>query len=257
MSTHDERMRALIDDHFEGRIQPEGEREMREHLEGCASCREYYERRQLLASVDPGAAPPRIRLARGLGLEHERPPLRLLSPLPALAAVAAAAVALLVLWPMLSGGEKEFASRGNEPPSVPALLLVYQVPRGGELRLADTSIGANDELAFAYENRDGKRRLLVFGVDDSGRIYWYHPAWTDAGSNPQAVAIEAGPERRELPEAVSHRLEGQTLRLFGVFTDEPLTVRDVERMLKERERKTDPLPIRNAVQHSQLLRITR
>ena len=256
MSSVHEKIQKLIDDHFAGRIRLDGEREMRAHLPGCEPCRDYYDRQVLLAEVDPRVAGAQERLALGLGLS-ERKTLRLFPAVPALAAVAMAAVALVALWPLLESGEPEFRPRGEGPPTVPAMLLVYQVPAGEKPRLATDTIGANDELAFAYENRDGKQHLLVFGVDDRQRIYWYHPAWTDAATNPQAVAIAAGPERRELPEAVAHRLEGRSLQLYGIFTDQPLGVQDVERMFRARERATDPLPIRDAIQQSLMFRISR
>lgn len=256
MSAVHEQIRKHIDDHFEGRIGSDAEREMRAHLPGCEPCREHYDQQLLLAEIDPRGLGAQERLARGLGLA-DRKTLRLFPALPAMAAVAAAAAALVALWPMLQDTEREFRPRGEGPPTVPAMLLVYQVPTGGQPRLATDTIGADDELAFAYENRDGKQRLLVFGVDDQQRIYWYHPAWIDAAANPQAVAIAAGPERRELPEAVAHHLEGRNLQLYGVFTDQPLTVQEVERMIRARERATDPLPIRDAVQHSRLFRISR
>ena len=36
----------------------------------------------------------------------------------------------------------------------------------------------------------------------------------------------------EIPQAVTHPLRGRRLRLFGVFGDQPLTVREVEAAVK-------------------------
>lgn len=37
--------------------------------------------------------------------------------------------------------------------------------------LADDEIRSEDELAFAYRNAAGKKRLLVFGIDDEANVY--------------------------------------------------------------------------------------
>jgi hypothetical protein len=98
-----------------------------------------------------------------------------------------------------------------------------------------------EELAFAYENPGGYQHLLVVGVDDRGKLYWFHP---DPDVSDAAVAIAGGPGRRELPEAIRHQYQGGPLHLLGLFTDEPLTVSRVSGLVN-RSRCTGlrlPLP---------------
>ncbi|MCA9665991.1 MAG: hypothetical protein KC503_10400, partial [Myxococcales bacterium] len=52
----------LVDRHFEGRIAPDDERTMREHLPSCSTCRARYARRLFVAGLDPRAEPARDRI---------------------------------------------------------------------------------------------------------------------------------------------------------------------------------------------------
>jgi hypothetical protein len=214
--------RRLIDRHFAGRIRPRDELRLREHLFGCASCRRYYERHQLFAKLDPSALPDQERMGLALGLRRSArvPP----QTVWLVAAVAAACIAFLLLRPPDSA--QEFAARGvaSEPH-----VWVYLVPAHGKPVELGTVMAPSDELAFAYDNPRESGRLLIFGIDEHRHVYWYHPAWGDPGSTPVAVPIGAG--RRELPEAVAHELDGAELTLHAVFTDEAVSVREVEREL--------------------------
>ena len=78
-------------------------------------------------------------------------------------------------------------------------LEIYRVTGDGSTRPADGWMSAGDELAFAYRNPTGFTRLMMFGVDDRGDIYWFHPAWTDATQDPVARADRRG--RRTLRAA--------------------------------------------------------
>jgi hypothetical protein len=113
-----------------------------------------------------------------------------------------------------------------------AAIVVYRGSPGAPIeRLDAKSIGRSDSLAFAYTNRAGWPYLLVFGVDEHGHVFWYHPAWKDEKTAPRAVSIEPGAERHELPDATVHALDGQRLRVVGLFTRTPLSTRDVEARL--------------------------
>jgi len=218
--------RHNVDRHFAGTIHPDAERVLREHLPACAECTRYYERHLLLSKLDPTSLDPKARLAQGLGL---RPP----KPAPwafgagALGLAAAAAVALFVLSPSLNTG---FSARGTGAPPDPVHLSVFRLERGAAVAVRDR-IDAADELAFTYENGAGKQRLMIFGVDEHRHVYWFYPAWQDPASDPAAIAISPGARPQELREAVAHAFDGQHLTLHAIFTDEPLTVREVERRL--------------------------
>lgn len=249
-------LRPHVHAHFTGRITASNERVMREHLAKCTSCREYYQRRLLLARLDPAALDPKTRLAIGLGLRPRRPGLH--APLLGLAGTAmAAALLLLLLWPGQATELTGFTARGPKTPASSASLLIYRVPRDSPPLLADDEIFAHDSLAFAYENESGKKRLLVFGVDEPGNVHWYHPAWADPADDPVAIPIKTGPGPHELHDAVSHALEGESLRVYGLFVDEAVSVRQVEELLRARDPgNSDPL-IPSSVQLSRSLHVRR
>jgi len=221
---------ALVDRHFEGRISPDEERVLRDHLAGCAACRERYQRRLLLQRLDPRALPARERLAVGLGLTKSRRPWML--PVALLAPAAAAVILLLLLLPRPAPvPDAGFVTRGGGTEAQAVRLLAYRIPPAGKPAPLEAEMSASDELAFAYLNPAGSRRLLVFGVDARGRVAWYHPAWTDPAADPVAVPIDETPGVHELPEAVRHPLPEGPLVIHGLFLDAPLSVREVERRL--------------------------
>jgi len=206
---------------------------MRDHLEGCADCRRYYERHLLLAALDPSAPSAKERLGRGLGLDAAR---GVWPALPASAVAAAALCALcglvFVVWRAVPSADREFAARSGAVVTPSAELVVYRLARGGVPERVERRIGRDDELLFAYTNPEGFRYLLVFGVDERGQVYWYHPAWTDPSHTPAAVPIRPGPDLVELPEAVHHELEGRRLRLYAIFSESRPTVRELEDRVK-------------------------
>ena len=265
MRTNDstcKQMRRTIDAHFAGRGDAVAEERMREHLPGCAACHRHYERHLLLARLDPSAPSTEDRLGRSLGL---RPPQRgWQRPLLAgFAAAAAAALALVVLGPSIIGSHHQpgagFVARGSAAAASATELLVYRIEKGRppSLLAEGQGIGRGDELAFAYRNPAQKPRLLVFGVGERRRIYWYHPAWTDPSTSPVAVAIAGGDERHELPEAIAHPIEGRRLRIVALFADRAVSVRDVEALLERQPDLTSPLPLPGAVERSLTLQIER
>ena len=82
--------------------------------------------------------------------------------------------------------------RGLASDGTGAALEIYRVTGDGTTKPADGWMAAGDELAFAYRNPTGFTRLMIFGVDDWGDIYWFHPAWTDASQDPVAVPHRRG-----------------------------------------------------------------
>jgi hypothetical protein len=217
--------RQQVDRHFEGTIGPDAEHALREHLPTCADCTGYYERHLLLAKLDPQSLDAQSRLARGLGL---RAPGKVAPwAFGVVGFAAAAAVALLVLSPTVNRG---FTPRGTGAPAPGVHLSVFRLEHGAALAVKDR-IDAADELAFTYENAAGKERLMIFGVDEHGHVYWFFPAWQDPATDPEALRIDRTERPRELREAVAHSFDGRQLTLHALFTDEPLTVREVERRL--------------------------
>jgi len=244
--------KALVDAHFEGRISPKDETRLRTHLPTCASCTEYYERRALLSSLDPEAVSLEERLGRGLGLvsadavttpsSSTRPRPRPRLVVVALGLVAAAAIVLLVL----AGRKKPddgFASRGglgNGPPYV----RVYTSSGGAPSPLEDAGpLRRDTELGFAYESVEGKGQLMIFGLDEHGHVFWYHPSWTDPKDDPASVRVETGPGLHPLREAIAHDLDGRTLEIHALFSNAPRTVKAVEGALVGKKAPLGPLTL--------------
>jgi hypothetical protein len=239
------RQRRLIDGHFSGRGSPAGEREMRQHLVGCADCRGHYGRRLRLAALDPEVAlPARERLARGLGLAAAGAGAARGWRAGALSLSAAAGVAMLALAllghraslraPLRVPLDAPSAARGG-PAAPRGQLLAYEIAPGGAARPALSAVRSGSALAFAYANIAHKRRLMVFAVDGERRVYWYSPAWQRAAENPVAVDIAQDDAIHELPQAITHRFgRGGTaarLQIFGVFLDRPMSVREMEALV--------------------------
>jgi hypothetical protein len=221
------RLRRLVDAHFGGTLDPDGERRMRAHLPGCERCRRYYERHLLLEKLDPAGLGAEVRIARGLGLR----PRRKTAAAWAFAGACAAAALTVALVPRHKPMDQGFAARGG-PGAERAEVFVYRTSPSERLQ-PHATIRAGDDLAFAYTNAAGFRKLLVYGVDEHRHVYWYFPAWVDPKDDPHAVGIAAGPGLRELPEAIRHDFDGHELTLHAVFVDDDMTVRRVEHLLAE------------------------
>jgi hypothetical protein len=230
-------MQSHVDAHFAGTITPDDERLMRAHLDTCTDCRARYRRRLLLTKLDPQALSADVRIAQGLGLRKQQARPRFVWPAAGALLAAAAAVLLLLRAPLAGDG---FAARGGSEDAGAGVervfraspLHVYRVPpkeegSGGPVPVVGT-VRRDAELAFAYENSDRKKYVMIFAVNEAGRVYWFYPGWTNPTDNPRAIAISEEVGLHELPDAVVHRFDGSKLDIHSLFLDEPLTVREVE-----------------------------
>ncbi len=246
--------RALVQRHFAGTIGPRDERAMREHLPGCVACTDLYRRHLLFSRLDPGGLAAEERIARGLGLRPRGHPAAI--GVTVMVCAAAAAFVLVALRPTSpNDGSSAFSARGRavEPAAVTSRVFLYRVGREGPAVPVADAVKSDDELAFAYENGAGKRRLAIFGVDDARRVYWFFPAWASDAEDPVAIPIVRDADRHELPDAVRHRFTGSRLEVRSVFLDEPVSVRAIEALV-ERD-PASPLPIPGAVERSVSLRV--
>lgn len=219
--------RRAVDRHFAARLAPDEEHRLREHLAGCAECRAYYERHLLLAKLDPKALSAEARIAAGLGLAPARAAHGW--AWTALAGGVAAA-ALLIFVARAPAG---FTARGGHVEDH-ADVAIYRVAGGATARAAGR-LNAGDALAFAYRNPDRWQRLLVFAVDETERVYWYWPKWTDPAADPRAIEIRPSQALVELGEAVTHPIAGRRLSVHALFTNEEPTVREIEARLAKHE----------------------
>jgi len=236
---------SLVDAHFAGSISPAREREMRTHLPGCDSCRDYYDRQLLLSSLDPRAPSIQDRLGVGLGLSPAKQ--RTARAAPIAMALCAAAALLLAVVPLRSRHGDDFVARGSSTTTLDPKLLIYRLEPGQLPHTLGKAMRGGDELAFAYVNPGSYEKLMIFAVDEHRHVYWYHPEWSKQTDDPHAIPIASGAEVREIPAAVSHAFDGSDLTLFAVFCNEDLSVRKVEQMIERSKSLEDPLPLKNGV----------
>lgn len=260
-------METVVDAHFGGTITTEKETELRRHLVDCERCRRRYERRALLAKLDPAALSPEARIGRALGLVEPKvsapqpadaEPRRRVVAFLATGLAAAAAVALFIARP--AGRDSEFTARGaltHDAAMRPHLEVFRARPGHAPVRTED-AMRASDELAFAYVGQPGKPHLAVFGVDEHGHVFWFHPAWTDPKANPESIPAPAlaGSERHELREAVGHTLDGQRLELHGLFSERAMTVKEIEGALAGRTAPLGALRLSGATDYVVSLSVT-
>jgi hypothetical protein len=234
--------RTLIDRHFRGSISPLEEQQLRRHLPDCDPCRTRYDRHLLNAQL-AGGLPRSDRLAIGLGLP--RAPARRWPAvqLSLVGAATAAVVLLFVLRQRAAEGPEvvpEYTARGAPAAAGPSLQVYRLDPRAGQVAVGGW-IRPGDELAFAYGNPTGFRHLAVFGADETGKIYWFFPAWQDPGADPVALSIDRT-AHRELPEAIGHAYQGGKLRLVGLFLNQPASVRTLEQHVRRGDLSFADLP---------------
>ncbi len=108
---------------------------------------------------------------------------------------------------------------------------------GTKTERSPEAIDARDGLVFAYRN-GGPRpfsHLMLFAVDESGRVYWFFPAWTEAVTPPTSMPIVAGQEAIELREVVQHDFAPGRLVVHALFSRKPFGVDDIEHRLQEFE----------------------
>jgi hypothetical protein len=102
-----------------------------------------------------------------------------------------------------------------------------------------TACRLDDVLKFAYTNRSDLGFLFILGVDDKYRIKWYEP------HPPQRASVAARrdavdePLPRAVRLAVNH--QGGQLRLFALFSAQPLSASAVERAVERARAAKTPL----------------
>jgi hypothetical protein len=211
-----------VDRAFAGRPSARAAQGMRRHLAGCEICRGRYERHVMAeAALPDGEARAAERLWQEIttvaaATGRERSPWLL-------AAVLAAASVIVMLGVRLREGPEDgrLVARGPssaEPGLATPALHVFRALPGGAAEPAPARLAPTDGLLFAYSNPGAAySRLMVFAVDEQQRVYWYYPAYQQAGQDPPAVPIERGSAGVELREVIHHPLPAGRVRLFALF----------------------------------------
>jgi hypothetical protein len=164
------------------------------------------------------AAPPPARLQR-----------RALYAGGALALALAACAALWIGLPRRDRADDGFRVKGAAAGDADRWvgLSAYQAGSDGAFHRADR-VSAARPLAFSYTNVGPHPYgyLIVLGIDATGARFRYYPAEDAPGS----IAIRAD-TAVQLPDLVEHELHPGPLALYGVFSEHPLSVTDVEAAL--------------------------
>ena len=236
--------------------------DIEEHLASCGSCRKELEGlREMVARIKKPADPaeerdhlPDIRRRIKAGDAGHLPGRRkwpVVAGAIALLAILAAAVYLL-LDP--GAAEDEFRVKSDQPPATQqdrwAGIRAFSVGAAGTPATLEDVHHESDSLVFTYTNlgENPYDFLMIFAVDGKGRVYWFHPAYTRTGEDPQSIGISKGAERIELREKVRHEYPEGKLWIYGLFTNEPMRVSSIEKLL-ETTAPGERIPLPGSAQH--------
>ncbi len=181
------------------------------------------------------------------------------------AAACLLALVILMAWPQPEAGTEGFHVRGgNEDPDRWVSVRAFRATAEGYQKVGE-NMKASDALAFSYSNHsETYRHLMVFAVNPEGQVFWYYPAHTEEGVDPNSIAIGKEAKDVPLPDQIRHPLRAGPLRLFALFSPNSLHVSDVETAVARdfavpnRDlSKFQRLDMANTGQHSILLTVTK
>jgi hypothetical protein len=150
-------------------------------------------------------------------------------------ALAAAAAAVVAVLPQAAKVDEHWAARGKAPGSSlrQAQAELFYVRAGKALAAEGAALHAGDGFLVRCANASEKQTFLaVFARDAQGEIHWLYPAYSDARQNPHSLEIAAHAPEHALDEVVEPDAPAAgPMRVFALFTDAPLSVREVEARL--------------------------
>jgi hypothetical protein len=136
-----------------------------------------------------------------------------------------AAVAVAFVLSMTSGSAP--VARGG--PAAPSCEVYATASQGLTLLREGQHVGRDTALAFRVRNGTTSDRYIgIFGVDASGRVGWYYPAYESASDEPQLLRIPAGSGTQTLAEQVALPLGPGAVRVTCWMSDAPHDVRDAD-----------------------------
>jgi hypothetical protein len=266
--------RSRIDRYFVRGLSPRAEQAMRQHVARCARCRRRYEANLAAEAALPGGALlAEQRLWQGItgaasAPDTARASLRARRFMLAGAFSAATLVAVVWFSPWRERQPGGLVERGSHEDEALHRTPSLQIFRRGEASVPEPvrdTIHGGDALMFAYSNPGRRYRfLMVFGVDDHRRIFWYYPAYERDVDAPRAIAIQAERLGVELGDAVTHALVEGGLRVYGLFLEDSATVSAIEMLVAHElahqagdSTKEAVFPVAGAFQVSRWVRVTR
>ncbi len=91
----------------------------------------------------------------------------------------------------------------------------------------------DDALLLSYTNLGDEpfSFMMIFAVNNAGDIFWYYPAYLDERTDPTGIPIRQGVRNVELFEKIQHKLSPGPLNIYGLFTDQPLSVATIEELI--------------------------
>jgi len=121
---------------------------------------------------------------------------------------------------------------------------VHRVDATGASERVRERLSPRDGLVFSYTNLGPApfEYLMIFAVDAQGRVYWFYPAYEQAGTDPAAVAIQKRTSETRLPDVVHHDFAPGTLSIHGLFARRALRVSRVEAWIGEHGARLESAP---------------
>jgi hypothetical protein len=219
-------------------LPPEQLGRIERHLELCSACaKRAMAFSELIADV--AALPPAERLDVGAHVASvmsrlDEPVAAASSPRWAAWVTAAVAAAAMVLVLITRSAPPEYVgSRGNGgAPTLESTVGVQLYQQAEKLSpIANgTSIESATALTAGVRNASGAPlHLLLFAVDAKRNVHWLAPAYTELGTDPDAVNIAPNLGEQLLTSAaVFDDLAPGPLKVIAVLSREPLRVSQVE-----------------------------
>ena len=138
--------------------------------------------------------------------------------------VAAASAALF-----FSGSESGFQARGSGTADAWSVEVVVKSLSSAD-PLEGAVVPANAPFVVSYRSVGARPAyLMVFVVDSQGVVHWLYPAYTQASTDPQSVALVAATTLTALPEAIVPEAPAPGGAVaFVLLTHDPQRVSSVE-----------------------------
>lgn len=235
----EETLMALVD----GGVPPNEEPPMREHLAGCATCREELASIETLVgdlATDDEPGDVDAHVGKVMEIVAARPnaepkPRQLSTAITAVVAIAAAAAVLVALTWHHEKAPPEMAARGIASARSPLLRNV-----GVRLYVGDSkpvALRDGDEVtpetvyAGAHNNiGNAPAHVMVFAIDSAKAIHWLYPAYVETGTDPVSVLVPQSEEEQGFPTSVVLSAPALgSMRIVTLITNEPRRVSEIER----------------------------
>jgi Putative zinc-finger len=202
--------------YLDGEVSENRAAAIREHLAGCAGCRDVLElERQLVADLAAPVAFADAELVAGLVRRLDAAPARRAAPRwlwPSCATVATLGAVLAVFVATRSPDDAgELHARGGDHSGEPAAsaiarrvgLAVYSISPD-RARLGDGSrVAPGTAYALSYRNRhDEPLYVLAFAVDSQDAIHWLAPGYVDPSTDPLAAPFPRSDHETMFSDAV-------------------------------------------------------